>query len=75
MDEGHHGSKFHHMLGKITLDIWRDKALVCNYLLPDMDKGLNVFIISLLTSITHFWSFQFWRFADLSEVGESLVTL
>lgn len=49
MDKGHHRSKFHHTPAKITLDIWRDKALVFNYILPDIDNRLSVFILVLLS--------------------------
>lgn len=47
VNKGHHRSKFHHTPAKITLDIWRDKALVFNYVLPDMDNRLSVFMLVL----------------------------
>lgn len=53
MDKGLHRSKFHHTPDKITLDIWREKALVFNYVLSDMDNRFSVFILVLI-SITHF---------------------
>lgn len=43
---------------KIALDIW---SILFNYLLPDIDKGLTVFILILLLTSPIFKSL-FWRF-------------